>query len=321
MHTYLRNKPAWLQLMIFGGLTFGLLLLTSFVGVSIVARVNHLSLMQVASMSATDFTRPELAGVVKGLLIANTVGLFILPPLVFSYLADPHPLVFIGLKQPQKNSFLLIGLVTIVAAYFAVEILASLNESIVYLLPKSIQQWILRFETDANGQMKNILSMKNPTDLFMTVLLAGALPAIGEELFFRGIIQKLFIQICKSPWTGIIITGFLFSAFHMQFMGFIPRMALGVVLGCLYWFSGSIYTSMLGHFIFNSISIFLIYFKVADLDSNSPVSKGYILMGVASIIIIIFLIRYLVKQSVTAYAVEFPPVKEPDIFDETDEPV
>jgi hypothetical protein len=305
--------------MIFGGLTFGLLLLTSVVGVNIVARVNHLTFMQVASMSALDFTRPELAGVVKGLLIANTVGLFILPPLVFSYLADPRPLAYVGLKPPQKNYFLLIGLVTIIAAYFAVEILGSLNESIVYLLPKSVQQWILKFETDANGQMKNILSMHNPTDLLMTVLLAGALPAIGEELFFRGIVQKLFIQICKSAWPGIIITGLLFSAFHMQFMGFIPRMALGVVLGSLYWFSGSIYTSMLGHFIFNSVSIFLIYFKVADLDSNTPVSKGYIIAGVAAIIIIIFLVRYLSKQSVTSYALEFPPVKEYDIFDEPDE--
>jgi membrane protease YdiL (CAAX protease family) len=197
--------------------------------------------------------------------------------------------------------------------------LGSLNEWIVYLLPKSTQQWILRFESDANGEMKNILSMKTPVDLLMTVLLAGALPAIGEELFFRGILQKLFIQICKSAWPGIIITGILFSAFHMQFMGFIPRMALGIILGALYWYSGSIYTSMLGHFIFNTIGVFLIYYKVADLDSNSTISIGYILIGLASVIIIIFLIKYLIKQSVTTYALEFPPAKEFDIFDEPDE--
>ena len=54
----------------------------------------------------------------------------------------------------------------------------------------------------------------------------------------------------------------------MQFMGFLPRMALGIILGALYWYSGSLFTSMLGHFIFNSINILLIYFKVADLDSK-----------------------------------------------------
>src|SRR6201986_3113593 len=182
MHSYLRNKPPWLQLVIFGGLTFGLLFAASLVGVSIVARINNMSFMQVATLKANDFARPEFAGVVKGLLIANSLAMFILPPLVFSYLADAHPLIYLGLKAPQKNSFLLIGLVTMIAAYFAVEMLGSLNEWTVSLLPKSTQQWILRWESDANGQMKNILSMKSPVDLLKTIVLAGALPAIGEEL-------------------------------------------------------------------------------------------------------------------------------------------
>ena len=105
----------------------------------------------------------------------------------------------------------------------------------------------------------------------------------------------------------------------MQFMGFIPRMALGVILGALYWYSGSIYTSMLGHFIFNSIGVFLIYYKVADLDSNTRITLGYVLIGIVSLVIIIFLINYLRKQSVTNYATEFPPVKEYNIFDEPEE--
>jgi membrane protease YdiL (CAAX protease family) len=318
MHTYLRNKPVWLQLMIFGGLTFGLLLLASFVGGSIVARMNHMSFMQMASMTQKDFARPDLAGIVKGLLIANDLGMFILPPLVFSYLADPHPLEYLGIRPPQKNSFLLIGLITMIAAYFAVELLGSLNESIVYLLPKASQQWILSSEADANGQMKNILSMKTPADLVMTVFLAGFLPAIGEELFFRGILQKLFIQIFKSAWPGIIFTAILFSAFHIQFMGFIPRMGLGIILGSLYWYSGSIYTSMLGHFIFNTISVLLIYFKVADMDEKTSLSMGYVLIGLASIVVVAFLINYLRKKSTTRYAMEYPPIRQ-SIFDEPEE--
>jgi membrane protease YdiL (CAAX protease family) len=306
MHTYLRNKPAWMQLMIFGGLTGGLILLASLVGVSIVARINHLSLAQVASMTPADFGRPEMAGLVKGLLVVNSLGIFILPPVVFSYLADPHPMQYLGLNPPQKNSFLLIGLFTMITGYFAVELLASINESIVYLLSKSAQQWILSGEADANGQMKNILAMKSPGDLMLTVVLAGALPAIGEELFFRGVLQKLFIQIFKKAWPGIIFTAALFSAFHMQFMGFIPRMALGIILGALYWYSGSLLTSILGHFVFNTISIFLIYFNVADMDTKTSTSLGYILIGLASLVMVIFLIIYLRKKSTTTYAAAFP---------------
>ena len=320
MHTYLRNRPAWAQLMIFGGLTFGLLLVISGVGVSILAHLNHMSIAQLSTIiKNNEFAKPENAGLLKGLLVVNDIGLFILPPLIFSYLADPHPLAFVGLRPPQRNNFLLIALITMIAGYFVVQLLGSLNETIVYLLPKSTQQWILNGEADANGQMKNILSMKSPADLLITIFLAGVLPAVGEELFFRGILQKLFIQIFKSPWPGIIFTGFLFSAFHMQFMGFIPRMALGIILGALYWYSGSIYSSMLGHFIFNSISVVLIYFGVADLDSKSVFSIGYLLAGLLSIIIVVFLIWYLRKKSTTSYALEYQS-KEYSIFDETEEP-
>ena len=168
-------------------------------------------------------------------------------------------------------------------------------------------------------QLENILSMKSPADLLKTIFLVGALPAIGEELFFRGILQRLFIQIFKSAWPGIILLAFLFSAFHMQFMGFIPRMALGIILGALYWYSGSIYTSMLGHFIFNTINIFLIYFKVADLDSKPGTVCGYMLIGLASMAGVVFLLNLIRKKSTTTYAVRISAGRMKILF--SDEPV
>jgi uncharacterized protein len=316
MHTYLRNKPVWLQLMIFVGLTFGIAFISTLAGLSIVARFNHLSFTQVTSMTPADFARPELAGVIKGLLVVQFFGIFSLPPLVFAYLADPHPSVYVGLKAPQKKSFILIALVTMLAAYFTVEFLGMINEVIVHHLPKTTQKWVESGESDANGTLENILTMKGPRDLIMTIFLVGALPAIGEELFFRGILQKLFIQIFKKAWPGIIFTGFLFSAFHMQFMGFLPRMALGIILGALYWYSGSIFTSMMGHFIFNTVNILLIYFKVADMDSKASANVALGLFGLGSLLIVAFLVNYMRKKSVTSYAVEFPPPAQNYPFDD-----
>jgi uncharacterized protein len=309
-----------MQLIIFGGLTVGLMVVSYMVGVSLVARINHLSVMQIASMGPADFARPELAGVIKGLLVVQFAGIFLLPPLVYSYLADPRPLEYAGLKAPQKSSFLLLGLITMIAGYFTVEFLGTLNEGIVHLLPKGTQKWIQGGETDANSMLENVLSMKSPADLLKTIFLVGALPAIGEELFFRGILQKLFIQIFKSAWPGIIFTGFLFSAIHMQFMGFLPRMALGIILGSLYWYSGSIYTSMLGHFIFNTINILLIYFKMADLESKPGTNVVFSLVGVASLVLVVFLLNYLRKKSTTRYEKEFPLPTENNPFHNPDHP-
>jgi membrane protease YdiL (CAAX protease family) len=302
MHTYLRNKPAWIQLIIFGGLTGGILFLVMTVGVSLVAHANHLSMMQIASMKPEDYARPELAGVVRGLLVVQFFGIFLLPSLVFAYLADPHPLAFAGLKAPDRKSFIFWGILIIIAAFFMVEWLALINQELVsHLLGKTARQWVEKGESDTDNTLRNILDMKNAGDLLESILLVGILAAVGEELFFRGILQRLFIQIFKSAWPGIIFTAAIFSAFHGQFMGFIPRMILGIILGALYWYSGSIIPAMVGHFIYNSSQLLLVYFKVTDMDSKTEPATWITLVGIASLALVIFLLNYLRKNSRTTY--------------------
>jgi len=308
-----------MQLIIFGGLVVGILFIIVPLGMGIVARYNHLSFMQIASMTPADYARPELSGVIRGMLIVQFFGIFLIPSLVFAYLSDAHPFEYAGLKAPQKTSFFLLGVITMIAAYFMVEFLGMVNETIVNHLPPGTQKWILKGESDANGTLENILSMKNSKDLMVTIFLVGALPAIGEEIFFRGILQRIFIQIFKKAWPGIIFTGFLFSAFHMQFLGFLPRMALGIVLGALYWYSGSLFTSMLGHFIFNTTNILLVYFKIADLDSKSSAGLVFSIIGLVSIAVVVFLLNYFRKKSETDYSHAYPPPVEYTIFDDPDQ--
>jgi hypothetical protein len=94
MHTYLRNKPVWVQLITFGVLTVGILLLVGSLGLSLIANLNHLSVTQVASMGPSDYARPELSGVLKGELILQFL-IFFIPSMIFAYLADPRPLSYI----------------------------------------------------------------------------------------------------------------------------------------------------------------------------------------------------------------------------------
>ncbi len=297
-----------MQLLIFGFLTVGIFLVVQIVGFALVAQLNHLSTSQVIS---ADFSKPENAPLIKELL-GLQLFIFVLPAMVFAYLADPNPFYYAGLRPPQKKSFLFIALLTILLSYMTVAFLSMINEAIVHQLPPRVQKWIMSGEDNANGPLENVLSMKSPADLMKLIILVGVLPAVGEELFFRGILQRLLIQIFKKPWPGIIFTGFLFSAFHMQFMGFLPRMALGIILGALYWYSGSLLAAILGHFVFNSINVLFIYFKVADLDSKTNYSIGFAALGIFSVVGVIFLLNYLRKNSLTRYEDEFP--SGPDDF-------
>ena len=320
MQTYLREKPVWLQLVIFGALTGGIMLAGIYVGFSIIASVNHMTMQQIIALGPAEFAKPENIGIIRGLMVLQFFVIFFLPPLVFAYLTDPHPLYYAGIRPAQKKSFFLLAVGIMIAAYFTVEFFGVINEWLVRLLPKNTQSWITGGEDEANGTLKNLLNMKGGRDLVKSILLLGVLPAVGEELFFRGILQKLFIQIFRKAWPGIIFTAFLFSAFHMQFMGFLPRMALGVILGALYWYSGSLLTSMAGHFTFNTINVLLIYFNISDIDAKTETSLVFILIGLVSLAIVIFLLNWLRNKSATSYYREFQNDSDSVLFEEPDDP-
>ncbi|HTQ26522.1 MAG TPA: CPBP family intramembrane glutamic endopeptidase [Puia sp.] len=308
MTTYLKYKPAWLQLLIFGGITIGLALAASLVGLSIVAYFNHVSLMDLSGLGQEDLAKPAYAGVAKGMVVVQFF-IFALPSLVFAYLSDPKPLSYAGIKKPDRKNFIFLGVVIILCSYLMVEWLGMINQELVQnLLGKSARAWIEKGESDVGGTLQNILDMKNPRDLLVSIFLVGVLAAVGEELFFRGILQRIFIQVFKKPWPGIILTAAIFSAAHGQFLGFLPRMILGIVLGSLYWYSGSLLPAILGHFIFNGLQVVLVYYKVIDPAQETSVpGKLVTITGIAALLIVTLLLNYMRKQSLTSYARVYPP--------------
>ena len=100
------------------------------------------------------------------------------------------------------------------------------------------------------------------------------IPAIGEELLFRGVIQRLFINWTKNAHWGILITSILFSALHMQFFGFFPRMMLGILFGYLFLWSGSLWLPILCHFINNGSAVVYVYLEQRGLMGFSSDTLG-----------------------------------------------
>ena len=314
MNTYIRNKPAWLQLVIFGGLTIGIAVFSSLIGTAIVAYFNHLSFTDIIALEAADYAKPGYAGVTKGMVVVQFF-IFLLPSLLFAYFADPRPLQFAGLKKPDRVSFVFLGIIIILCSYLMVEWLGVVNQQLVQnLLGKTAQKWIEKGESDIGATLQNILTMKNTGDLLVSILLVGILAAVGEELFFRGILQRIFIQVFKKPWMGIIVTAAIFSAIHGQFLGFIPRMILGIILGALYWYSGSLLPAIAGHFVFNSLQVLLIYYKVMDINQQTSVNDKLLpVTGIAAMLIVIALFYYMRKHSVTTYSSVYSDNRESGI--------
>ena len=107
-------------------------------------------------------------------------------------------------------------------------------------LSGGIEKWMKDAEESAAEITKAFLDVKTIPGLVFNVFMIAFLPAVGEELLFRGIIQRIFTDMTKSHHWGIWISAILFSAMHFQFYGFVPRVLLGALFGYLLVWSGSI---------------------------------------------------------------------------------
>ncbi len=137
-----------------------------------------------------------------------------------------------------------------------------------------------------------LLEMKTVGSMIKNVLLVGLLTAIAEEFMFRGVIQTIFTRWTKSANWAVWITAILFSSFHMEFFGFLPRMMLGVLLGYMVVWSGSIWPAVWGHFINNGTAVVVMYLyqhkqiKVNPDDQHVFNYSSYLF----SLIIVLFLL-------------------------------
>jgi membrane protease YdiL (CAAX protease family) len=95
--------------------------------------------------------------------------------------------------------------------------------------------------------------------LLIALVIIAVLPAIGEELVFRGLIQNELFRGTKNIHVSIWIAAFLFSAIHIQFFGFVPRLLLGALFGYLYYWSGNLSLAILAHFVNNAVSVVALY--------------------------------------------------------------
>lgn len=130
------------------------------------------------------------------------------------------------------------------------------------------------------------LTRETHTGAFVAnLLLLAVIPAVCEELFFRGVVQRS-LALRLSPHLAIWLTALIFSVVHFQFYGFFSRMLLGGALGYLAWFAGSIWPAIAGHLAFNGFQIVALWYAqrqrpelVAKLSDDAQIPAGLALLS------------------------------------------
>ncbi len=127
-----------------------------------------------------------------------------------------------------------------------------------------LEKWMIRKENETDDIIGLLITSDNIPALLLNLVMIALLPAIGEELIFRGIFQKILYRLFKSGHASVWFTAVIFSAIHFQFLGFIPRLILGLVFGYLFLWSGTLWLPVLAHFVNNAIPVVGTYFHLYD---------------------------------------------------------
>lgn len=202
----------------------------------------------------------DITNIQIGQVISQVFG-FMLPPILYVMLVKKEPFKYLGFKKLQPWS--LLGIVAIFTVIPFLAMVTEWNDNI--SLPESmaaLEQKLRYIQEVANDTTERFMTEGS---LFSGLLIVAALAAISEELLFRSVIQKAFIKLCKNAHVGIIITAIVFSAFHGDFFGFVPRFILGLMLGYMFYLSGSIFPSMLMHFVNNGTIVMLYYLNKKEV--------------------------------------------------------
>ncbi|MDH7463456.1 type II CAAX endopeptidase family protein [Chitinophagaceae bacterium 26-R-25] len=280
MNTYLKYKPVWVQFIILGALFFLTSAVLGSAAAYSIAGAYHISLdelMNPASPAAIAASKINLA--------VSSIFVFGMSGFLFSYMSDHHPFKFLGFKKPMPQIFLSIGVVVLLASLPALSWVAIMNKHI--LLPSGLQETFKRLDDLNKEMMKKMLVMPAAKDLFMNIIVFGVIPAVMEEIFFRGALQRIFIRLFKSPVIGILVTAFIFSAAHMEFTGFLVRLVLGALLGALYWYSGSLWPGILMHFLNNAMQILVMYFYPQTMVEDTHFNVWLVVVSCLSIVLIL----------------------------------
>lgn len=213
---------------------------------------------------------------------------FIIPAFLLTKTFGENPQEFLSLRRPDITSSL-IAAASLILAVPVINFLAYWNGCIhLPYFMKDIEIWMKSSEDSAAKITKILLAGTSWKDLTANIIIIALLAGIGEEFFFRGLLQSMlkgaFMSCAKSgdtpAWiihSTIWIIAFIFSAIHLQFYGFIPRLLLGAWFGYLLWWSGSIWIPVIAHFTNNALSTITNY-----AENKGVISSNTDLIGVGN---------------------------------------
>ena len=229
--------------------------------------------------------------------ISSQIFTFVLPPILYAMLVKERPFKSLGFSK-STILWMILGVAMMYTILPLNSIFTEWNANIKF--PESLasfEKLMQDLQERATEVMAKFVNVDTIGGLIINLFMIAGLAALGEELLFRSVIQTSLIKICKNAHVGIFIASAIFSLFHMEFYGLLPRLVLGLLMGYMYYYSRSIWIPMAMHFANNGTIVFLYYLNnigAINIDVES-FGETNIFVLILSIIAMVALFWFTVK--------------------------
>jgi len=229
----------------------------------------------------------------------SSILIFFVPAYITARIVSHKPFERLGFKGGLKIDRILIAIFLMLSVLPFVAWLGDVNKAIP--VGAELRKIFDNFESQFENQVKQLAQFSSPLDYISALLVIALLPALVEEAFFRGGMQKVLHRWFVNPHVAILATSIIFSLIHFSFYGFLPRIALGMMLGYIFYFTGNIWYSVLGHFVNNGLMVTILYvqyLKDKTIDTKVGESAPW-WAAIISIILVVFLFLQLRRRAGT----------------------
>ena len=278
----LKNSSPFIHLLFSGLIIVGSFLLFLFVASLLAVPIFDLTPEELITI-IDDLSESENMEIMKYFQIWLSIGTFVVPAFVIACFINGKSLEYLKLNQRVNSLSIIIVILLMLVALPVINLLAKWNAEMD--LPgflDGLESRMREMEDKAGRLTETFLESKSFAQYIVNMIMIAVIPAIGEELLFRGVIQRILISWTKNSHIGIIIAALIFSAFHLQFYGFLPRLVLGVIFGYLLFWSRTMWLPILAHFINNGIAVTVYYIyskEVVEQDVDAlGTGKGAVLL-------------------------------------------
>lgn len=282
------EKSPYVQLLTLGLYAIVGLSLTLILGIGIF----YLRYGELMSLNWSIPGDPKFIFVSRTLISLQQIGLFLIPALMLAWGEKQRILEFYDFKEIRIDLMLLVVLM-MMCSMPVLELVTVTNQRMVFPeFLKSVEEWMRVQEDTAMATMMELIKMKNIGDYLINIALIGILPAFAEEMMFRGAIQRSLGRMLKNQHLVIWLSAFVFSAIHVQFYGFLPRLLLGAAFGYIYFWTQSLWYSIFAHFLNNAYQVTAAWYMqknnipLSDSDKTTYFQwYGYVISAVLTFLV------------------------------------